>query len=170
MASHARDGADADAVGLRDQAQRLTGHAPLVGFGFLECREDWRPPELHASRHCALAPLAGSFSNQRPLEVSETAEDGEHEATVWRGAIGPGIVQAFEECAPLRPDTNNKMLDLMKHEDYRPFAPVIINGDCRGHILRSAKGFRAFDRNDHELGTFESPDAAIAALLEAEAV
>ena len=73
---------NADAVCLRDQGQRLTGHAPLVGFGFLECREDWRPSELHASGHCALAAFAGSFSNQRPLEFSETAEDGEHEAAV----------------------------------------------------------------------------------------
>ena len=51
----------------------------------------------------------------------------------------------------------------------RHFAPVIINGDCRGHILRSAKGFRTFDREDHEIGTFASPDAAIAALLDAGA-
>jgi len=46
------------------------------------------------------------------------------------------------------------------------FAPVIINGDCRGHILRSAKGFRTFDRDDHEIGTYPTPDAAVAALLE----
>ena len=47
----------------------------------------------------------------------------------------------------------------------RHFAPVIVNGDCRGHILRSAKGFRPFDRDDHELGIFASPDAAVGALL-----
>jgi hypothetical protein len=53
----------------------------------------------------------------------------------------------------------------------RHFAPVIINGDCRGHILRSAKGFRTFDRDDREIGsgTFPTPDAAIGALLDAEA-
>ena len=51
----------------------------------------------------------------------------------------------------------------------RDFAPVIINGDCRGHILRSAKGFRTFDRDDQELGTYPTPDAAITALLDAEA-
>jgi hypothetical protein len=51
-----------------------------------------------------------------------------------------------------------------------PFRPVIgTHGDCRGHLLASAKGFRTFDRDDHELGTFASPDAAIAALLEVEA-
>jgi hypothetical protein len=48
----------------------------------------------------------------------------------------------------------------------KSFAPVIVNGDCRGHILRSAKGFRTFDRDDREIGTFASPDAGIAALLE----
>ena len=48
----------------------------------------------------------------------------------------------------------------------RHFAPVIINGDCRGHVLRTAKGFRAFDRDDRELGTYPTPDAAVAALLE----
>ena len=48
----------------------------------------------------------------------------------------------------------------------RRFAPVIINGDCRGHILRSAKGFRTFDRDDREIGTYPTPDAAVAALLE----
>jgi hypothetical protein len=51
----------------------------------------------------------------------------------------------------------------------RHFAPVIINGDCRGHILRSAKGFRTFDRDDRELGTYPSPDDAIGALLATEA-
>jgi hypothetical protein len=48
----------------------------------------------------------------------------------------------------------------------RHFAPVIINGDCRGRILRSAKGFRTFDRDDHEIGTYLTPDIAITALLE----
>jgi hypothetical protein len=51
----------------------------------------------------------------------------------------------------------------------RHFAPVIINGDCRGHILRSAKGFRTFDRDDREIGTYPTPDAAVAALLDAKA-
>ena len=48
----------------------------------------------------------------------------------------------------------------------RHFAPVIINGDCRGHILRSAKGFRTFDCGDREIGTYPTPDAAVAALLQ----
>ena len=51
----------------------------------------------------------------------------------------------------------------------RHFAPVSVNGDCRGHLLASARGFRTFDRDDREIGTFDSPDLAIAALVEAEA-
>jgi hypothetical protein len=44
------------------------------------------------------------------------------------------------------------------------FAPVIVGDRCLGHLLRSAKGYRAFDRNDREVGTFLNVDAAIAAL------
>jgi hypothetical protein len=56
----------------------------------------------------------------------------------------------------------------MKNGDYHTFAPVIINGDCRGHILQGARGFRTFDRDDREIGTYPTPDAAISALLAAE--
>jgi hypothetical protein len=35
---------------------------------------------------------------------------------------------------------------------------------CLGHLLKTARGWRAFDRQDAELGTFESEDAAAAAL------
>jgi hypothetical protein len=53
----------------------------------------------------------------------------------------------------------------------RHFAPVIVNGDCRGHVLRTAKGWRVFDHEDRELsGTFASQDAAVAALFAAEVV
>jgi hypothetical protein len=49
------------------------------------------------------------------------------------------------------------------------FAPVVGISGCVGHLLRSARGFRAFDRDDREIGTYPTPDAAIAALLEREA-
>ena len=35
-----------------------------------------------------------------------------------------------------------------------------------GHLLRTAKGFRACDANDKEIGVSETPAAGIAALLE----
>jgi hypothetical protein len=46
------------------------------------------------------------------------------------------------------------------------FGPVIINGDCRGHLIPTCKGWRVFDRNDREIGTYDSADMAVAALLE----
>jgi hypothetical protein len=52
-----------------------------------------------------------------------------------------------------------------------PFVPIIaVNGDCRGHLLYSAKGWRLLDREDREIGdgTYPTPDAAVAALLEHE--
>jgi hypothetical protein len=45
--------------------------------------------------------------------------------------------------------------------------PVFDMSGCVGHILRTAKGFRACDSNDKEIGVFETPDLGIAALLEA---
>jgi hypothetical protein len=52
---------------------------------------------------------------------------------------------------------------------YPHFAPVIIGDACRGHLLASARGWRAFDREDREVGTYPSPEAAISALLKAAA-
>ncbi len=37
---------------------------------------------------------------------------------------------------------------------------------CVGHLLRSAKGFRAFDAGDKEIGLYPTPDAGVTALLE----
>jgi hypothetical protein len=45
--------------------------------------------------------------------------------------------------------------------------PVHDTTGCIGHLLRSARGFRACDRNDRQIGVFETPALAIAALLEA---
>jgi hypothetical protein len=49
----------------------------------------------------------------------------------------------------------------------RPLMPVFDTTGCCGHILRTARGFRACDRNDRQIGVFETPPLAIAALLEA---
>jgi hypothetical protein len=49
----------------------------------------------------------------------------------------------------------------------RALMPVHNMTGCCGHILRTARGFRACDRNDKQIGVFETPALAIAALLEA---
>jgi hypothetical protein len=38
---------------------------------------------------------------------------------------------------------------------------------CCGHILHTARGFRACDANDKEIGVFETAGLGIVALLEA---
>jgi hypothetical protein len=45
--------------------------------------------------------------------------------------------------------------------------PVFNTTGCVGHILRTAKGFRACDANDKESGVFETPALGFVALLEA---
>jgi hypothetical protein len=44
--------------------------------------------------------------------------------------------------------------------------PVHDTTGCVGHLLRSAKGFRAFDANDKEIGTYPTAGLGIVALLE----
>jgi hypothetical protein len=44
-----------------------------------------------------------------------------------------------------------------------------ISSGCMGHILRTARGFRACDANHKEIGIFEIAGLGIAALLEAAA-
>jgi len=42
------------------------------------------------------------------------------------------------------------------------------NGTCIGHLLASARGWRAFDRESKELGTFPTKEAAVADLSRQE--
>jgi hypothetical protein len=51
-------------------------------------------------------------------------------------------------------------------EILKPLIPVHNASGCCGHLLRSAKGFRAFDRDDKEIGVYETADLGFVALLE----
>jgi hypothetical protein len=44
--------------------------------------------------------------------------------------------------------------------------PVHNTTGCVGHLLRSARGFRAFDSDDREIGSYPNADLAVAALLD----
>ena len=37
---------------------------------------------------------------------------------------------------------------------------------CVGHLLRTVKGFKAYDWEDRPIGTYPTPDLAVAALME----
>jgi len=43
--------------------------------------------------------------------------------------------------------------------------PVFDASGCVGHILRTARGFRACDANDREIGVFETAGLGVVALL-----
>jgi hypothetical protein len=46
-----------------------------------------------------------------------------------------------------------------------PLIPVHAEHACAGHILRTAKGFRVFDSDDREIGSYPNADLAVAALM-----
>ncbi len=54
----------------------------------------------------------------------------------------------------------------MQIATHKTLVPVHGAHGCAGHLLRSAKGFRAFDSQDKEIGLYPTPDSAVAALLE----
>ncbi len=54
----------------------------------------------------------------------------------------------------------------MKKAILKTLVPVHGAHGCAVHLLRSAKGFRAFDSQDKEIGLYPTPDAGVAALLE----
>jgi hypothetical protein len=48
----------------------------------------------------------------------------------------------------------------------RPLMPVHDTTGCIGHLLRSARGFRAFDRDDRQIGIYNTAGDGLVALLE----
>jgi hypothetical protein len=52
------------------------------------------------------------------------------------------------------------------NEISKTLMPVFNATGCVGHLLRTARGFRACDANDKHIGTFETPALGVAALLE----
>jgi hypothetical protein len=44
--------------------------------------------------------------------------------------------------------------------------PLMAGGRCVGTIIRTARGVRAFDGNEVEIGTFSTAEAAIGAITE----
>jgi len=75
----------------------LTGLALLVG---VQLR---LTAHLHSPCLGKLPALAGARADQFALELGEAAQDGQHQAAVGRGSIGPSIIQG-PETGPLTGD------------------------------------------------------------------
>jgi hypothetical protein len=73
----------------------VDGLPTLVRRGLL------RSPEAHAARLGTLAALAGARADQRALELSKPAQDGQHELAVRRGGVRPGVLERAEARAYL---------------------------------------------------------------------
>ena len=73
-------------------------------------RELWRPAEADALLACALDTDIGARLNQAALELGQTAQDGEHQAAVRRGGVGPAVVQALERRALVADLTTASMI------------------------------------------------------------
>jgi hypothetical protein len=52
--------------------------------------------------------------------------------------------------------------------EIRTLIPVFSEHACCGHILRTAKGFKAYDVSDRLVGVFETADLGVAAILATE--
>jgi hypothetical protein len=62
---------------------------PVDCLPTLVCGQLLWSPEAHAARSGALAAFAGPGADQRQLELSETAQHGQHQAAVRRRGVGP---------------------------------------------------------------------------------
>jgi len=72
---------------------RLAGVPPLQGLALLVGGELGLAAHLHATGLGELPALAGARADQLALELGQTAQDGEHQAAVGCGGVGPGIAQ-----------------------------------------------------------------------------
>jgi hypothetical protein len=59
------------------------------------------------------------------------------------------------------------MRHAMKDFQLATLVPIMGEGGCRGHLLRSARGWRAYDAGDDLVGYFANQSEAVAVLLSA---
>jgi hypothetical protein len=85
-----------DVVGPRYVCLCLAGSKTSKRFLPLMRRQLWRPAEPHPSLFGTLAAFAGASTDQIALELRQAAEDGQHQPTVRRRGVSPGIDQRLE--------------------------------------------------------------------------
>jgi hypothetical protein len=75
---------------------RLAGVTPLQGFPPLVIGQLRLPAHLHPASFGQFPPLAGARADQLAFKFSQLAQDGEHQAAMRGGGVGPGIIQGPE--------------------------------------------------------------------------
>jgi hypothetical protein len=91
----------AHAEGAGDIGQCLAGITAGDGFALLVRCQLSGPAHVNTGSLCPGAAFAGPGLDQFALELSQAAQDGQHQPTVRRGGIGPDIRQRFEARATL---------------------------------------------------------------------
>ncbi len=86
----------ADVVCPGDFPGRLAGVSPLQGLALLVGSELRLAAHLHAAGLGEPAALAGARADQLPLKLGQAAQDGQHQAAVGSGGVGPGVAQGPE--------------------------------------------------------------------------
>src|SRR6266478_4437083 len=66
------------------------------GFPTLLAGQLWLPAKDNSPRLCTLAPLAGTSPDQLALELGETAQNSQHQATMRRRGVSPSISQRLK--------------------------------------------------------------------------
>jgi hypothetical protein len=92
-----------------------------------------------------------------------------HYRSVWRAASAICVclgrqpnMRGRPNLWALKPPPAAKPGGSLKHEIHH-FRPVIVGqGRCVGHLILSAKGWRALDRDDREVGVFGDPELRLA--------
>jgi hypothetical protein len=84
-----------------DIRKHLTGLTPRNGFTALMARELRSTPHDHTPRPRTLPPLTSAGPDQLTFKLSQAAKDGQHEASMSRRGVRPGISQRAEARALL---------------------------------------------------------------------
>src|ERR1700722_9836508 len=85
-------------VGSRNVCQHLSRLPASDCFPFLMVGQFRFPTEYYPPLLCPCSSLAGPRPDQLALKLGETAQNGQHQATVRRRGVSPGISQRFESC------------------------------------------------------------------------
>jgi hypothetical protein len=91
-----RNGRVADVKAAGDLAHRLAAVPARERFALLVRGQFRFAPQLHAARLGAGSTFGSAAADQLPLELGQSAQDGQHQATMRRGGVGPGIAQGPE--------------------------------------------------------------------------
>ena len=96
LLAQATDRRMAYVLGSRNVCQHLSRLPASDCFPFLMVGQFRFPTEYYPPLLCPCSPLAGPRPDQLALKLGETAQNGQHQATVRRRGISPGIPERFE--------------------------------------------------------------------------